>query len=237
MTVDDRRSQNPLEAEEVDPDIALPSLWRAIVKSPHVGVAVMTTRGELLRTNAHFEQVVSTHAAVADSNVDDEGMRCPESEPFVEERIEIVREFENRDLPIVLRQARHGGLVDMMFAPWSTSLRHGVLRKVVCFVASSPDVGTLCSADEFEGRESRYADWGKLALLTHRQAEVLALIAENYSYSEAAEILMISAKTVETHRDQLVRKLRVATTREAIRLALCAGLTVERFQRTTSVQS
>lgn len=236
MTVDGRRSQRPLEAEEVDPDIALPSLWRAIVKNPHVGIAVLTTRGELLRTNGHFGRVMLANGDASASEVVE--VRTPYREPelFVRERVEIVREFEYRDLPIVLRQARGGGLVDMMFAPWATNSRQGASPKVVCFVAASPSSGVLCSTDEFEGRESQYSHWGRLASLTHRQAEVLALIAEGHSHVEAAKILTISVKTIETHRDQLVRRLHVASTREAIRLALCAGLTAERLQRTTTVQ-
>jgi DNA-binding NarL/FixJ family response regulator len=61
-------------------------------------------------------------------------------------------------------------------------------------------------------------------LLTPREAEVLKLIAEAHTNQQIAELLCISAKTVENHRASILEKLgmrdRVELTRYAIRRGL-----------------
>ena len=44
-------------------------------------------------------------------------------------------------------------------------------------------------------------------VLTHREQEVIALIAKGYRTREMAELLSLSHKTVEKHRTNLMRKL------------------------------
>jgi DNA-binding NarL/FixJ family response regulator len=60
--------------------------------------------------------------------------------------------------------------------------------------------------------------------LTPRENEVLKLIAESHTSKEIAELLVISEKTVERHRSNILEKLgardRVALTRYAIRRGL-----------------
>lgn len=60
--------------------------------------------------------------------------------------------------------------------------------------------------------------------LTTREEEVLKLVAEGHSSKEIADILVISVKTVERHRANMLHKLglrdRVALTRYAIRVGL-----------------
>jgi DNA-binding CsgD family transcriptional regulator/anti-sigma regulatory factor (Ser/Thr protein kinase) len=65
---------------------------------------------------------------------------------------------------------------------------------------------------------------GPRDLLTRREREVVALIAESYTGREIADKLVISEKTVERHRGNILQKLglrdRVALTRYAIRRGL-----------------
>jgi DNA-binding NarL/FixJ family response regulator len=60
--------------------------------------------------------------------------------------------------------------------------------------------------------------------LTPRESEIVKLVAEGYSSKEIAETLVISPKTVERHRANVLEKLglrdRVALTRYAIRHGL-----------------
>jgi len=60
--------------------------------------------------------------------------------------------------------------------------------------------------------------------LTPREREVVKLIAESYSTREIADALVISEKTVERHRANILEKLgmhdRVQLTRYAIRRGL-----------------
>ncbi|MEC1154299.1 response regulator transcription factor [Cytobacillus horneckiae] len=61
-------------------------------------------------------------------------------------------------------------------------------------------------------------------LLSDREKEVLALIAKGYSNKEIAEKLIISVKTVETHKSNLMEKLQMKTRPELVAYALKKGL-------------
>lgn len=61
--------------------------------------------------------------------------------------------------------------------------------------------------------------------LTAREREVLVLIAEGASNKEAAARLKIGIRTVETHRERLMRKLDIRTTAGLTKYALAHGLT------------
>lgn len=60
--------------------------------------------------------------------------------------------------------------------------------------------------------------------LTTREREVLKLIAEGYSSPEIAERLVLSPRTVETHRANIMRKLELRSTADLIRYAIRHGL-------------
>jgi DNA-binding NarL/FixJ family response regulator len=56
--------------------------------------------------------------------------------------------------------------------------------------------------------------------LTHREREVVQLIAEGKINKEIGEALSISVKTVETHRSAAMHKLKLRTTAELVRYAV-----------------
>jgi two-component system response regulator NreC len=61
------------------------------------------------------------------------------------------------------------------------------------------------------------------AMLTHREQQVVALIAEGYRTREMAEMLALSHKTVEHHRTNLMRKLGVRSATAVVAYALTHG--------------
>jgi DNA-binding NarL/FixJ family response regulator len=61
--------------------------------------------------------------------------------------------------------------------------------------------------------------------LTSREREVLQLIAEGKSTKEIAFTLDISSKTVETHRRQIMQKLKLDNVAELTRYAIREGIT------------
>ena len=65
---------------------------------------------------------------------------------------------------------------------------------------------------------------GALDQLTTREREVLAGVARGYTNKEIAAELGISHRTVETHRESLMRKLGIRTVAGLTRLALEQGL-------------
>ncbi|UVT22467.1 MAG: response regulator transcription factor [Nitrospira sp.] len=68
---------------------------------------------------------------------------------------------------------------------------------------------------------------GSIAELTPRQREVLQLIGEGKRTKEVAELLKLSVKTVEFHKNCLMKELDIHTTTELVRYAIAQGLTHE----------
>lgn len=62
-------------------------------------------------------------------------------------------------------------------------------------------------------------------LLSAREEEVVKLIAEGHSGREIAELLVISAKTVERHRANILQKLGLRDRVDLVRYAIRSGLT------------
>ncbi len=62
------------------------------------------------------------------------------------------------------------------------------------------------------------------AVLTPREDEVVKLIAEGHSSREIAQVLTISVKTVERHRENVLQKLGMRDRTELTRYAIRAGL-------------
>ena len=62
-------------------------------------------------------------------------------------------------------------------------------------------------------------------LLTPRQAEVLQLVSEGKTSKQIASIMNISAKTVDTHRRQMMAKLNVSSIAQLTKYAIRSGLT------------
>lgn len=60
--------------------------------------------------------------------------------------------------------------------------------------------------------------------LTPREQEVLTYIAEGFSNREIADVLVISVKTVDRHRENLMRKLQLHNRVELVKYAIEKGL-------------
>ncbi len=60
--------------------------------------------------------------------------------------------------------------------------------------------------------------------LTHREAEVLQLVAEGSANKQVADLLAISIKTVEKHRQHVMNKLNIHNTAGLTRYAIAAGI-------------
>jgi len=74
-------------------------------------------------------------------------------------------------------------------------------------------------------KKVRSGDKGLEKKLTHRQEEILQLLAEGNSAKEIARMLSISPRTVETHKYNMMQELNLKTTAELIKFAIKHGLT------------
>ncbi len=69
------------------------------------------------------------------------------------------------------------------------------------------------------------SDTSPASSLTAREREVLQLIAEGLKTKDIAARIHVSVKTVETHRQQMMRKLNAKSVAELTKIALREGLT------------
>jgi DNA-binding NarL/FixJ family response regulator len=60
-------------------------------------------------------------------------------------------------------------------------------------------------------------------VLTHREREILTLLADGKSSKEIGELLFISLRTVQNHRANIMRKLKVKRTTDLIKYAIQKG--------------
>ncbi len=74
-------------------------------------------------------------------------------------------------------------------------------------------------------RKLNKSDSGESSILSNREREVLQLLAEGQSTKQIGLKLFISAKTVETHRRQIMNKLDMYTVAELTKYAIRKGLT------------
>jgi len=73
-------------------------------------------------------------------------------------------------------------------------------------------------------REARQTTSPELEQLTFRQREILQLVAKGQNTKQIADLLGISVKTVEAHRLQLMRRLKIDNVPGLVRFAIRTGL-------------
>ncbi|MDD2237900.1 MAG: response regulator transcription factor, partial [Kiritimatiellae bacterium] len=88
----------------------------------------------------------------------------------------------------------------------------------------SPEVGRRLLKRRQESLEKGGCGSTNVPSLTSREMEVLQQIAEGEANKQIAGSLCISVKTVEKHRDHLMRKLNIHDTAGITRYAIAAGI-------------
>src|SRR5258708_4758840 len=83
----------------------------------------------------------------------------------------------------------------------------------------SPDVARVALSQFVHGR----ADGPAPSLLTNREREVLIQIAEGLSNKEIASCLDVGVRTVETHRERIMRKLNIHSVAGLTKFAITKG--------------
>jgi DNA-binding NarL/FixJ family response regulator len=90
------------------------------------------------------------------------------------------------------------------------------------FVSASVGDSVL---DDYLRRAAGDAPAPPRALLSTREREVLQLVAEGHTTASIAEVLHLSAKTVENHRARIMDKLGLRSVAELTKYAIREGLT------------
>lgn len=134
-------------------------------------------------------------------------------------KVLILSSFSNADY--VMRIIRSGarGFVLKEAAP--EEIARAVVAVQTGATHFSPDVARVALNQVVQGTEDGDAT---LARLTSREREVLLYIAEGFSNKEIATQLGIGVRTVETHRERIMRKLDIHSIAGLTRFAIVQGL-------------
>ena len=115
---------------------------------------------------------------------------------------------------------------------------HGYLLKDTAATELRSAIRSVCRGESYFSppiasrlrealRNEQESHSGSLAQLTAREREVLLGVVRGRTNKEIAGELGISHRTVETHRESLMRKLQIRTVAELTRFALGAGIITE----------
>lgn len=208
----------------------LRAYWDQTTTLPHLGVRVLSSGASVLFSNPASNQLFYDNP-----NLPSRGSHLDKLEPtevcqLTKEILESVNESSS---PVYVHQIREGVLVETRYGRWQQALPNGDSSVLEISHAISPLPSEETSQDIVR---MPYVSWGPLSILTARQLEVLSQLRLGLSQKDAADVLGVSQKTIETHRDQLVRRLSLNSTLDAIRLADRAGLTLQ-WARTPRVTS
>jgi len=127
---------------------------------------------------------------------------------------------DNRSVYEMLRAGAMGYVPKQCaFSELISAIRNVISNKVY--------MSTQISGIVVEGYLNRQSDSenSPYSVLTAREREVLQLIAEGKSTKVIARELFVSVKTVEWHRSQLMKKLRMQSVAEIVKYAIREGLT------------
>ncbi|MDD5194560.1 MAG: response regulator transcription factor [Candidatus Omnitrophica bacterium] len=110
-------------------------------------------------------------------------------------------------------------------------LKDCAFKELICAIRTviekniyiSPEIATIVVKDYI--RRSLKDDLSAFSVLTDREREVLQLITEGNATKQIALLLKVSIKTIETHRLQIMEKLKIHSIAELTKYAIREGLT------------
>ncbi len=85
-------------------------------------------------------------------------------------------------------------------------------------------VAAAAIVEECQQKVSTEGETDSYQSLTDREREMLKLVAEGYTAREIADMLVISLRTVETHKTNLMKKLNIRNKADLIRFAIRKGI-------------
>lgn len=123
----------------------------------------------------------------------------------------------------VVQMLKAGAVGYMLKDSAFEELVHAINCVVKDQIYLSPSITTFVLKDYLQ--QSSKVDYTAFSILTDREREVLQLITEGKTTKEIASILNVSTKTIETHRQQIMKKLNVYSIAELTKYAIREGIT------------
>lgn len=207
--------------------------WEALARFPGLGVCVCTIDGKMSyaspgehalyqATKAHGDKPQGAKA----QGPKKEG-RASMPEPWIAERLAHLRRAHDDQRSLSVRSLWNGvQLVSVIVPVPAGDAPDG---EPSCLVVTQRVAGEIKEGGDV--LFSRLVNLGEMSKLSPRELEVLALIGRGLPTRKIAETLDLSPKTVEKHRDAIVRKTGEKSRIRLAEMAHDAGLTPEDAKR------
>lgn len=221
----------------------LRAVFSAIGADPMIGVAIIGEDGHIFWANAQmtkmfFGEGKSSHETMGKNLAD----MYPK--PWVEERLRLLKRAAESSKPMQLRSIWEGRQQYSWIHPLEAEAadamdpgeNHGgpMPRRFLVItkrVSGEGKAEELTHADGFDKVDSEVIELGALDVLTSRELEVLALLGQGLAAAEIARLLHRSVKTINTHRENIGRKLKIDDRVKLANVAQRAGLRIADAER------
>jgi DNA-binding NarL/FixJ family response regulator len=136
---------------------------------------------------------------------------------FPATKVIAVTQYDDSEYVIPVIEAGARGFVTKMASPLELASAIQAVYRGDSFL--SPSAAAIL-VEECQLKTDAEGEKDSLQLLTDRERETLKLIAEGHTAREIAEVLVVSPKTVEWYKTNLMRKLGLHNTADLIKYAI-----------------
>lgn len=203
--------------------------FAGMAADPFASVAIIDTHGRMIYTNPQWDRVqMAVHKVQFDTL---QGRLIEEVFPAdqAKEHREMALRAAARRQAFMFRKCCGGRMYSVWTCPVFPPNRYSSKDPVFLFVVRPEIIDEtlleVCGDVVAHAVDFRHSDLGPLAVLSHRELEVLSLIGRGMSTKEMANTLHRSVKTVESHRTSIGAKLNMDDRVQLAEIARRAGLT------------
>lgn len=143
------------------------------------------------------------------------------SKEFPKTKVLVVTQHDDKEYVFPVLESGASGLISKAGA--SSELSSGIRSVYRGDSFLSPSVARLL-VENFQNTAGERNKQDPYNRLTGREREILKLLAEGYSTQEIAEMLVITPKTVEGHKTNLMSKLGIHNRIDLVKYALRKGI-------------
>lgn len=211
-------------------------VFTAIGADPMIGVAILGEDGCIYWCNPQMAKLFFGDKKTAQEAI---GQSLDDLYPasWVHERVKLLKQAAESNKPVQLRSIWEGRQQYSWIHPldaehpeaMDADEKHGgpMPRRLLVItkrVSGEGKAEELKHADGFDKVDSELIDLGPLDVLTSRELEVLALLGQGLAAAEIAKVLHRSVKTINTHRENIGKKLKIDDRVKLANVAQRAGL-------------
>jgi DNA-binding NarL/FixJ family response regulator len=140
---------------------------------------------------------------------------------FPKTRVLVLTQYDDKEYVFPVIESGAAGFISKAAA--SSELVQGIRAVSHGDSFLSPAVAKLL-VENYQHTAGDRSNEDPYNLLTEREREILKLLAEGYSTQEIADMLVITAKTVEGHKTNLMAKLGIHNRIDLVKYALRKGI-------------